>query len=106
MGMSFPVDLDYPDGTGCQFIAPLQSTILVAALKNNVYIRHDCGGKAQCGTCRVTVFMGKVTGMSERERVLLERLNAKSGERLACQLYAMAPLKLHARFGRTKTVKN
>lgn len=99
--MSFPADINYPDGTRCSFIAPIQTTVLVAALKNNVYIRHDCGGKAQCGTCRVTILAGKATAPHDRERALLERLNAESGERLACQLYAMAPLTLQARFGRT-----
>lgn len=92
MGISFPVHVVYADGSHASFTTTLQSSLLLAAMRNNVYIRHECGGKAQCGMCRVKVISGKAAPKEARETAVLERLNAKPDERLACQLFAMAPL--------------
>lgn len=65
-------------------------SLLNALAKEGVKIRHDCGGKALCGTCRVRVVSG-ATGLSpvgERERARLEAVGAGPDERLACQAHA------------------
>ncbi len=44
------------DGSARRFV-PLSpvTTLLVAIMKSGAYIRHDCGGRALCGTCRVEI---------------------------------------------------
>ena len=50
---------------------------------------HRCGGKAGCGTCRVTVLDGldRCSKIGEREAVRLAAIKAKPGVRLACQTH-------------------
>ena len=61
-------------------------TLLAAGLAAGVDIRHDCGGKGVCGTCRVEVLEGGAA-MSEvtapERKHLADILDA--GWRLACQ---------------------
>jgi ferredoxin len=62
-------------------------SILNSLLMAGVRIRHDCGGKALCGTCALRVLSGEA-GMSPVERREEERLAAGGGQagyRLACQ---------------------
>lgn len=100
MGIAFPVQLVYADGSTVTFNITLQNSLLVAAMRNTAYIRHDCGGKAQCGTCRVKVLAGKAAPKGVREASLLEKINADSDERLACQLFPMAPIKVQVNYNR------
>jgi len=65
-------------------------SILNALLRAGVAIRHDCGGKALCGTCALRVVEGG-GGLSpvrplEARRLALHGL--PSGSRLACQAHA------------------
>lgn len=60
-------------------------SILMTAQRGGVLLRHDCGGKALCGTCRVRVVSGATSPMTGRERERLDAVNAGHGERLACQ---------------------
>lgn len=64
-------------------------SLLNAMTKEGVVIRHDCGGKAICGTCRIRVASGTagVSPMREKERVRLTAVGADADERLACQTY-------------------
>lgn len=66
------------------------TSILNALVREGVPIRHDCGGKALCGTCRVKVAgSGRALNpVGPRERERLEAVGAAEGERLACQAYA------------------
>jgi ferredoxin, 2Fe-2S len=78
---------------------PVETTptlsLLNALLRAGVAIRHDCGGKAQCGTCRVRVLSG-AKGLSPTLPREAERLAAVAGApggtdealRLACQARA------------------
>ena len=71
-------------------------SLLNALLRDGVPIRHDCGGKAQCGTCRLKIISG-ASGLSpilprEAERLAaLPRDEVRSDDpelRLACQAHA------------------
>jgi ferredoxin len=66
-------------------------SLLNTLLREGIPISHLCGGKAQCGTCRVKILDGEsfCSPMGERERL---RLSGKEGTlpesvRLACQTY-------------------
>lgn len=71
-------------------------SLLNALLRGGVRIRHDCGGKALCGTCRVRVLAGaaSLSPMGERERERLAAVGAAEGERLACQAHAFRDAEL------------
>ncbi len=75
-------------------------SILNAFLREGIGIRHDCGGKALCGTCRLRVISG-AAGLSpilpreaERLAAILSGDGSRSTEareggslRLACQAH-------------------
>jgi ferredoxin len=80
-GDGFPVDLDSNPAV----------SILNSLLGAGVRIRHDCGGKALCGTCAVRVLSGE-TGLSPVAPLEAERLAAgrrPAGIRLGCQAHAI-----------------
>ena len=64
-------------------------SILNTLLRQGVQIQHRCGGKAECGTCRVRIVEGAKTlsPMLERERVRLQAVDAPPDFRLPCQTY-------------------
>ena len=68
-------------------------TLLAAAMKSGIPIRHDCGGHGQCGTCRVTVIEGGnyLTPPTPPEQKLLDNL-LNQNWRLACQTNARGPV--------------
>ena len=74
------IHLAAPDRPTADFEASPVYSILVAAQRSGVPLRHDCGGKAQCGTCRVKVISGKLSPMGERERIRLEAVGALPGQ--------------------------
>jgi ferredoxin len=73
-------------------------SVLNNLVREGVPIRHDCGGKALCGTCRVRVAAGAaaLSPKNERERVRLEAVGAGPDERLACQAHAFRDVDLEA----------
>jgi len=88
--------LSYSDREDAAFEASPVVSLLVAAQRAGAPLRHDCGGKALCGTCRVRVRSGAVSPMLERERARLEAVGAGPGERLACQARAGSDVELTA----------
>jgi 2Fe-2S iron-sulfur cluster binding domain. len=62
------------------------TTILEAAMNNNIVMRHDCGGNLQCTTCRVIIRNGKenLSPMAEKEKAALQG-KAYLNYRLSCQ---------------------
>ena len=71
-------------------------SILNSLLIAGVRIRHDCGGKALCGTCAIRVLAGG-SGLSPIGPQEAERLAAggRSAEfRLACQTRAVREVSL------------
>ena len=69
-------------------------SILNALQREGVAIKHLCGGKAICGTCRFKVVEGAqyLSPIKERERLRLEALGNPPGVRLACQTYTFGDI--------------
>jgi ferredoxin len=65
-------------------------SLLNSLLREDVAISHVCGGRAQCGTCRIKIISGAEhltrPNSLEKERLGEELLN--QGYRLACQTHA------------------
>lgn len=79
-----------------QFDASPARSVLVSAMAAGVRHRHDCGGKAQCGTCRVRVLSGMASPPDDRELRRLSAAGAGPDERLACQMRPGTDLVLKA----------
>ena len=62
-------------------------SLLNNLLMNEIAIPHICGGRAKCGSCRVTVHSGAagMNPISAEERERLEAVAAGPDMRLACQ---------------------
>jgi ferredoxin len=96
--------LNRPDRAGISAEArtgPLVS-VLNALLAAGIRVRHDCGGKALCGTCRFRAAPG-ASGLSPIGPREAERLSALAasgedvaGQRLACQARAMRDIDIEA----------
>lgn len=84
------------DGTRTSIDVSPAFSVLVAAQRAGAALRHDCGGKALCGTCRVRVLSGKLSPITERERHRLDVVGAGPGVRLACQARPGSDLSLEA----------
>ena len=71
--------------SGRTFDVPSGTTILHAAVRNGVALRHDCT-EAVCGTDRVKILAGQenLSEVVDNEELTLEMLNAASDERLGC----------------------
>jgi ferredoxin len=69
---------------------------LVWALKDaGVTLPAVCGGKAVCGTCKISLmreWADKLPPPQKREQRLLAHLKAVPGERLSCQITLTAEL--------------
>lgn len=63
------------------------TTVLQAAERGQVFLRHVCGGKAMCATCRCKVIAGadKLSPMARHEEKRLKELYAAREARLSCQ---------------------
>ena len=70
---------------GETFEVPSGTTILYAAVRNGIQLRHDCT-EAICGTDRVKILSGKenLSAVIDNEELTLEMLNAGDDERLGC----------------------
>lgn len=64
------------------------TTVLDAALDNDIDLDHNCGGNCACSTCHVVISEGleSLNEVSEDEEELLEEVDIRyPGSRLACQ---------------------
>ena len=70
---------------GQSFEVEDETTILVAAIRNGVELRHDCT-EAICGTDRVRIIAGQenLSPLGENEELTLSMLDAGPDERLGC----------------------
>lgn len=90
------VRISYGDRPDALFSTSPALSILIAAQRSGAQLRHDCGGKAMCGTCRVKLVSGSLSPMSEREGSRLRAIGAEEGTRLACQSRAGSDVHLIA----------
>lgn len=74
--------------SGNTYQAAAGSSILSALLASDENIAHKCEGKAECGSCHISVLEGRKS-LSKIQREENERLDATVGvgskSRLACQ---------------------
>jgi ferredoxin len=65
-------------------------TLLAALMRAETGIRHICGGRCACGTCRIALepdWLGRLPAPSRNEARLLSVLaGASPAHRLACQI--------------------
>ena len=71
-------------------------SILNSLLREGAAIRHVCGGKAQCGTCRFKIVDGEqyLSPVNEKEQIRLNALGNPDKVRLACQTYAFGDISI------------
>jgi ferredoxin len=71
--------------SGQSFEVAEGTTILIAAIRNGLQMRHDCT-EAICGTDRVRILMGQknLSEKNENEELTLGVLNAEPNDRLGC----------------------
>lgn len=71
-------------------------SILNTLMRNQHPIMHRCGGKAECGTCRVRILStaAALSPVGEAERVRLGEEKLAAGLRLACQTHAFASVEI------------
>lgn len=84
----------HSDGTTISIKASPAVSLVNTLLSAGISIHHRCGGKAQCGTCRVKVVAKDPTkrfsntiAPREAERLAAMGAHVEEGERLACQTY-------------------
>lgn len=79
------IKITYGDGTVVQSTAGL--TLLEVSRAWGIPHMSVCGGRARCSTCRTLIVDGRnnLTPQTEAEQLLLQKLNADPGIRLACQ---------------------
>ncbi|HWI66518.1 MAG TPA: 2Fe-2S iron-sulfur cluster-binding protein [Symbiobacteriaceae bacterium] len=72
---------------GKRFEVAAGTTVLEVAMQHEIFLRHVCGGKAMCATCRCKVIDGadKLSPMARHEEKRLKELYAPKGVRLSCQ---------------------
>lgn len=71
-------------------------TILRAAKQGRIPLRHKCGGKASCTTCKVIIH--DQAGVSEPRDIEIMRLgedNIEKGMRLSCQTKVIKSVLAH-----------
>ena len=77
----------FPDGTERETDGYRQFNLLGHAEICEIPMRQACGGKAECGTCRVRVISGTLTDIGPGERELMMRFPKRfeGNHRLGCQ---------------------
>ena len=80
--------------TGQVVKASAAISILHTLMRNGVQIKHVCGGKALCGTCRFRVIDGHqfLSPIKEREQIRLNALGNPKDVRLACQTHTFGDI--------------
>ena len=87
MKPSYNITWIFPDGTEKTLPGYRQLNLLGHSEIFEFGIPQACGGKAECGTCRVRLTQGQLTEPTAPERELVARHKKRflDNERLACQ---------------------
>ncbi|MCK5861793.1 MAG: NADH:ubiquinone reductase (Na(+)-transporting) subunit F [Candidatus Hydrogenedentes bacterium] len=72
---------------------PAGSTLLNTLAANKIFIPSACGGKGSCGVCKVAVHEGGGS-LLPTEEAHVNRREARSGVRLACQVKVKQDMKI------------
>ncbi len=83
----------YPSGKGGE--VPSGISLLDAADKLGLEMRHDCGGFATCSTCRVWVREGYLSEIDLDEENMLEEAQLTPPYRLSCQAKILGDVVVH-----------
>ena len=70
------------------------TNLLEAAQKAGVDLVASCGGIGICGTCRVRIAQGEVTGLTLTEEESISKDQVAKGYRLACQCEPLTDVRL------------
>lgn len=78
----------WPDGVSIPLVEG--DTLLTMVVDAGLPVAHLCGGRARCSTCRVRIVegLGSLSGRTEAEATIAERLDFPDEVRLACQTHA------------------
>ena len=80
-----PVEVQFENHK--KVVVPHGTSILHAALDNDIDLDHFCGGTCSCSTCRVEIISGKenLSKMKPNESMVLGHEKSERGDRLSCQ---------------------
>jgi adenylate cyclase len=83
------IRVTYPNGRAVR--VPAGFTVLEASRSAGIPHASICGGRGRCSTCRIRVVIGAglIPGPSPGEQLVLNRVAAQPGVRLACQSLPM-----------------
>lgn len=86
----------YIENTGETVAASTAVSVLNNLLRAGVRIAHQCGGRAQCGTCRYKVLEGKsrISPANAAEQRKLKEMGNPEDVRLGCQTYASGDISI------------
>ena len=90
--MTYQIDFE-PVGQRCSCAGDV--SLLELARQARVGIASLCGGRGNCGSCKVQVLDGPVSPVTETERGWLSPAALAEGYRLACQAYAEGDVRVH-----------
>ena len=62
-------------------------------LRNGIHILTACGGRGNCGKCKVRVLRGEAA-VNTMDRIWFTEAQLAEGWRLGCQVYAKGPLQV------------
>jgi uncharacterized 2Fe-2S/4Fe-4S cluster protein (DUF4445 family) len=82
---------------GQQISAQPDQTLLESLIGSEIVLRSDCGGKGQCGKCRVKIIdpaLGSVSAPDDSEVKHLSKNELDAGYRLACRAKASGDVSL------------
>ena len=67
-------------------------------LSKDIHILTACGGRGNCGKCRVKILNGK-TAINTMDRVWFSERQLAEGWRLGCQVYTKEPTTVELNHG-------
>ena len=74
-------------------ICPTKMRLQDYLLSKNIHIKTACGGRGNCGKCRIRVVDGHCS-INTMDRIWFTEKELEEGYRLGCQVYAKEELKV------------